>query len=236
MKVTPSKKSPVSLLLLSGGVGSRSQHSEPKQFFELAGHPMIAHSIIAAIRVDRIKEIVVNAPEGFEERTEHILQSYCGGKPYKLMPPGKTRQESAQILAEAASHDTVIIHEAARPFVNKEMFQELIDNEAENVGFCYPIAFSMCRIDPKTRRIRKGVSREKVFDIQLPQKFNRRILLVAHEIARDRGKMFNEDAVLCVKMAGVEVLSLTGSSRNRKITTQEDFVIAEQMMKRTQEW
>lgn len=230
MNATSKSKSGASLLLLSGGLGQRTRHHEPKQFYELAGHPIIAHSIIAAIQVYEIAEIVTNAPAGFEERTEHIMRSYCGNKPYKILPPGKTRQESCYILANAASYETVIVHESARPFVDKSMFKELLDCSEPNAGYCLPLAFSICQIDPATNLLTKGLPRNEVFNIQLPQKFDRSTLLAAHEEAKKRGSIQTEDAVMCVEMVGAKFLSLTGSSKNLKVTTEEDFAIAEQIM------
>ncbi|MFY0658879.1 MAG: 2-C-methyl-D-erythritol 4-phosphate cytidylyltransferase [Shimia sp.] len=227
----PHPEPQVSFLLLSGGIGSRSNHHEPKQFYKLAGHPMIAHSIIAAVRTPNVAEIVVNAPEGFEERTREIMEAYCAGLPYKIVPAGATRQESCEALVAAAEKDVVVLHEAARPFISVDMLADLIENDAENAGYCFAISFSMCRIDTETRLVKRGVSREKVFDIQLPQKFARATLLAAHEKARKKGKNYNEDSVMVVKMTKQPVLSLEGSSRNRKVTTPEDFIIAEGMMK-----
>jgi len=220
----------VSLLLLSGGVGARSRHFEPKQFYELAGLPMIAHSIIPAIAETRIGEIVVNAPEGFEERTHEIMKAYCGDKPYQVVECGATRQESSHILTLAARFDTVVLHEAARPFVNLAMYAELINCSEPNAGFCYPIAYSMCEIDFETRLVRNGVSREKIFDIQLPQKFGRATLLAAHEVAIRKEQSFTEDSVMVVTLAETPVLSLRGYSRNRKVTDPEDFFFAERYL------
>lgn len=231
--MTPETLPSVSFLLLSGGVGERSGHHEPKQFYELHGHPMIAHSIIPAVREPRIGEIITNAPAGFEDRMHEVMQAYCGGKPYKVLPTGSTRQESCHKLVQSAVYETVLLHEAARPFVDLKTYQQLLDAPEPNAGYCYPISFSMCRIDPKTKQIKKGVSRDKVFDIQLPQKFERDTLNRAHQVALEKGKAFNEDAVMVVKMVDEPVLSLVGSSRNRKITTPEDFIIAEQVFLRS---
>ena len=227
----PHPEPQVSFLLLSGGVGARSNHHEPKQFYKLAGHPMVAHSIIAAVRTPNVVEIVVNAPKGYEERTLEIMEAYCAGLPYKIIPAGETRQESCEALVAAAEKDVVVLHEAARPFIRVDMLSDLIENEAENAGYCLAISFSMCRINTETRLVKRGVSREKVFDIQLPQKFARDTLLAAHAKARKKGKSYNEDSVMVVKMTKQPVLSLEGSSRNIKITTPEDFIIAEGMMK-----
>jgi len=225
---------PVSFLLLSGGVGHRSGYAEPKQFFELSGHPVIAYSIIAAIHVPQIAEILVNAPPGFEERTAQIMEAYCATVPFRLLPPGATRQESSRNLTEAASYDRVIMHEAARPFVTREMLQALVDGEYENAGYCQGIPFSMCQIDPQSREITAGVPRDRTFNIQLPQIFSRETLRSAHESALRENLSYTEDAVMCVERVGARVLALPGNSHNVKITTQEDFIIAEQIMRRTE--
>lgn len=221
---------PVSLLLLNGGIGKRAAHDEPKQFYELHGHPMMAYAIIAATKVPQIQEIVINAPKGYAERTKQILQNYAGGIAVKVTECGTTRQKSSFILAEAASYDTLILHETARPLINPQTYLSLLEHKADNVGYFVDIPFSMCRLNPKTKVIRKNVRRDKVHNIQLPQKFGKKHLLSAHEKARSEGKVFTEDAVMVFKMTSEDVHALDGDSQNIKVTTPEDFSIAEQLM------
>ena len=216
----------VSFLLLSGGVGARSEHHEPKQFFELANHPMIAHSLMAAAAVKEIGEIVMNAPPGYEDRTRKIAEKYCRDKPVTIIAGGETRQDSSWKLAQAACYSTLVLHEAARPFVDAEMLEKLIACVDANAGYCQPIAFSMCRVDPATGHILEGVAREKTLNIQLPQKFARGVLISAHEHAAAQGAEHTEDAVMVVDMTGQSVRALPGTYRNLKVTTPEDFSIA----------
>lgn len=223
---------PVSLLILSGGVGQRSRHHEPKQFYEIGGHPMIALSVIAALQVKGIAEVLINAPEGYEERTSQIMTAYAGTVPHKVVPAGKTRQESSRLLAEAASHDVLILHEAARPLVTPSMFQELLDFDKANVGFTQQIPFSMCQVNMDTNIIEGGVARDKVFNVQLPQRFDRSTLLAAHKAALEQGKSYTEDAVMCIEMTSADIYSLPGTSSNLKITNWEDFIIAEHILHR----
>ena len=220
----------VSFLLLSGGLGTRSRNVEPKQFYELAGHPLVAHTIIAIRQIDAIAEIIVNAPPQFEDRTRDLMQNYCGRKPFKVIPAGKTRQESAHLLAQNAAYNTVILHEAARPFATSDMFEKLIAHSEQNVGYFAEIPFSMCQISRKRLVVKKGVSRDKVFDIQLPQKFDRSTLIDAHDAAVRTGAKYTEDAVLVSEQTGNAVHAMTGNSRNLKVTNPEDFAIAEQIL------
>jgi len=217
----------ISFLLFSGGVGARSKHHEPKQFFELAGHPMIAYSLMAAAAVKEVGEIVINAPPGYEDRTRKIAEQYCSGTPVTVITGGKTRQDSSWKLVQAARYDTLVLHEAARPFVDAAMLKTLIACVDANAGFCQPIAFSMCRVDPSTEQMVEGVPRETTLNIQLPQKFARNVLMSAHEYAYAQGAEYTEDAVMVVDMTGQSVRALPGTSRNLKVTTPEDFSIAD---------
>lgn len=220
----------ISLLLLNGGVGSRLALDVPKQFHEVNGHPIMAYTLIAASKIDAISEIVLNAPEGFEARTREILDHYAGGKPVTLVAPGASRQASVHHLLQATTNPRVLIHETARPMVTRAMFQALIDHEADNVGYFDDITFSMCRVDRKTQTVSKNVRREKVFNIQLPQKFDRATLVAAHEGALSKGRIFTEDAVMVHKMTDAKVHVLPGDPRNIKVTTQNDLITISQLI------
>lgn len=190
---------------------------------------MIAHSVIAAVQAPAIREIIVNSPPGYEERTDSVMKAYAGNVPYRIVAPGASRQESAYILAKHASYDRILVHEAARPFIDKAGFEGLLDNPEQNVGYFLPLPFSICRINEKTSYVVEGLLRETVFNVQLPQKFDREVFLRAHRLAEEEGRIFTEDAALVVAMTGVNVLSVAGSVNNIKVTSFEDFGMAEHL-------
>lgn len=228
--MTETTLKPVSFLLLSGGVGTRSGNAEPKQFYELAGHPLVAHTIIAIRQIEAIAEILVNAPPGFEQRTHDLMQNYCGRKPFNVIAAGETRQQSVHLLVQNAQYGDVVLHEAARPFATTKMFQDLIAHPERNVGYFAEIPFSMCRISRKRMVVKKGVPRDKVFDIQLPQKFDTSTLASAHDAAVKADAKYTEDAVLVAEQVKAAVHMMTGNSRNLKVTNPEDFAIVEQIL------
>lgn len=223
--MSSSKIKNISFLLLSGGIGARANHREPKQFYSMCGHPMIAYPIIAISAIPEIKEIIINAPEGYEERTREIMDHYTGTIPFKVVKCGETRQESSLILANAATYETVILHESARPCAERGLFQGLVDCDSQNAGYFRPVPFSMVKVDSETQLVTEGVAREGVFDVQMPQKFQRSTLLQAHDEAIEKGREFTEDSLMVYEMTGEPVASLSGSSHNIKITSSEDFTI-----------
>jgi 2-C-methyl-D-erythritol 4-phosphate cytidylyltransferase len=215
-----------SLLLLSGGSGKRTQLDYPKQFHLLNGHPMMAYALIAASKIEKINEIVVNFPPGYKEQTEEIIRAYVPRLPTILVECGATRQESTRILAKNATNDRVILHESARPTVDDRQIAELIAHPGENVSFCAPIYFSLCEVDTDQGQMIRRIDREKTMNIQLPQKFSRDVLSRAHQRAFDQGLSFTEDAMLCKEMTGCDIFYHLGSAANVKITTKEDFLFA----------
>jgi 2-C-methyl-D-erythritol 4-phosphate cytidylyltransferase len=219
-----------SFLLLSGGVGSRSRHFEPKQFYKINNIEMIAYSLRVANAHPGISEIVTNAPEGFEERTQVLCAKYAPDKNAKILRCGATRQESVRILAEAAQSDSVILHEAARPMLSSDMLDELIASTAKNAGLFTAVSYSMCSLDVETGTVRKNIPRENVFNIQLPQKFERSTLLRAHRAAEREGLEFTEDSILVKEMAGEVVRAIAGHPHNIKVTTPEDFGLATKLL------
>lgn len=222
----------ISFLLLSGGIGSRSGHYEPKQFRRIADLEMMAYSLRTAAAYGRVAEIVTNAPDGYRERTASLCATHAPGIPVRIEACGATRQESVRILASAASHDIVILHEAARPMIDAEMIDELLAAKEENAGLFAAIPFSICEIDHATGLVGQGIPRANVVNIQLPQKFARKTLVAAHEIAAVNGLEFTEDAVLVRQVAGARVQALPGHARNIKVTTPDDFGFVRKLMEK----
>lgn len=220
----------ISFLLLSGGIGSRSGHYEPKQFRRIQRLEMMAYALRVAAAHPRVAEILVNAPEGYAERTQVLCREHAPGVKIKILPCGVSRQESVKILADQASYGTIILHEAARPMIDKRMIDELLACEIENAGLFSAIPFSMCEIDLETGNVKANIPREKVFNIQLPQKFAKNDLVEAHRLACIAEREFTEDSVMIHEMLGKPVRAIAGHVKNIKVTTREDFGIVSRLM------
>lgn len=214
-----------SLLLLNGGVGRRVAQGLPKQFIRVNAIPAVVYSLVAADKVEAITEIVVNYPEGWKTDVERIISDYAVHTPVVLVEAGQTRQESVAKLAAVASNDDVIIHESARPLVTSEDFQRLIDEPFPNVSLMLEIPFTVAPVDPEHHLVTGYLERDKLRNVQLPQKYSKEALQVAHEAAARNGRSFTEDATLCV-VNGTEVQFIDGSDRNIKVTTPTDVRLA----------
>lgn len=215
----------ISLLLLNGGVGARFLSDGPKQFVSINGVPILVYALKAADAVAGITQIVVNYPAGHRETVESIVTDYAISTPVTYVPAGATRQESGELLLAAATNETVIIHESARPFVQTSDFEALIASDHANVGFMFEIPFTVAPVDPQTHRVTGSLERARLRNVQLPQKFAAADLRRGYDFSTAQGVLYTEDATMCAD-AGVDVFYIEGSEYNIKVTTPGDMNIA----------
>src|SRR5699024_6261013 len=127
---TDTKGTPMySLILLNGGIGSRTGADSPKQLLKLRGIPILVYTLVTADRVEQISQIVLNYPPQWREDVESILKAYAISPPVTLVEAGSSRHSSVAAMIPHCTNDDVIIHETARPLVRTDDFQRLIDSE-----------------------------------------------------------------------------------------------------------
>jgi|LGVF01.2.fsa_nt_gb 2-C-methyl-D-erythritol 4-phosphate cytidylyltransferase len=214
-----------SLLLLSGGIGTRMQQELPKQHLLLFGRPIIIHTLERIDELEDIEDIIITCPKQYIGELDKMIDNYNLKKNYIIIEGGKTRQESVFKGLSRINTESIIIHEAARPFVKIEEFKYLIDSEGENVSLGLDIPFTVLKT--KDGVISENLNRSELVNIQLPQKFNTSELKEAHQKAIDLGEEFTEDASLLLKYSNSTVRVIKGSDYNIKITTPVDYKIAE---------
>ena len=216
-----------SLIYLCGGIGQRADVGQPKQFYVLNGTAMLIYGLMAVNKIAEIDEIVINYPEGFLPDLKHLVEAYGIAKRIIYVPAGKTRQESVAAMVEQCTNDNVLIHEAARPIVTDADFRELIECDYENVSFVEEIPFTVAVVDPEKEQISQWLDRSTLRNIQLPQKFSRSILSTSHKKAAQKDVEYTEDATMCLECSGEKVHFIDGRSTNIKVTTQDQFIIAD---------
>ena len=212
-------------LLLAGGQGTRMQNVTPKQFLLLAGKPIIMHTLEKIEKIDKIKKIVIVCKEEYREKIENYRKDYRLKKEIRYANAGSTRQQSVYNGLGLVKTDTVIIHEAARPFVNKREFENIIECKEKNVTYTYSIPYTVLKI--KEDCIDELLDRDELVNIQLPQKFETSVLIEAHRNAIKDNKFFTEDASLVKYYSDKKVKILKGTQYNLKITEPLDLVLGE---------
>jgi len=214
-----------SLILLNGGVGSRVGADQPKQFLKVNGIPILVYSLTAIDGVAEIGEIVMNYPDGWRPAVEKLLADYAVKTPVKLVEAGDSRHASVAAMIPHCTYDAVLIHEAARPLVDREDFERLIASDEANVSHMLDIPFTVAPVDPETSLVTGSLERSRLRNVQLPQKFDKAALEEAHRRAAAAGQVFTEDATL-VATAGHRVAFINGRHENFKVTTPTDIRLA----------
>lgn len=214
-----------SLMLLNGGVGSRVAAGRPKQFIDVDGRPIIVYSLVAADAVPEIDQIVLNYPEGFREEIERLVTDYAVQTPVTYVPAGDSRHGSVAAMLPACRNERVLIHESARPMVTAEDFARLVEDPRDNVSLMLPIPFTVAPVDPEGSVVTGSLERDRLRNVQLPQKYLKSDLAAAHQRAREQGLVFTEDATLCA-VTGHKVHYIEGQDRNIKVTTPTDVKLA----------
>lgn len=214
-----------SLLLLNGGIGTRVGADQPKQFLTIRGIPILIYPLTVIDRVPEITQIVMNYPPGQREKVEKLVLDYSIRTPVTYVEAGNSRHESVAKLLPHAVHDRILIHEAARPLITDHDLKVLIEHAADNISLTLPLSFTVAPVNPESQTVSGSLERDRLRNVQLPQKFLKADLEKAHQRAAEEHQLYTEDATLLASH-GVTVHFTEGSDKNFKVTTPVDLRLA----------
>ena len=226
--------SKVTVLIPAAGMGKRMGKAVAKQFLLLGDKPMLAHTLLAFQRAPEIDEIIpILSQEDMESCLRDIVERYHITKVKTLVVGGKERQESVLHGLQKLEKDVsiVLVHDGVRPFVTQEMIREVVERarKGECVIFGVPVKDTVKEVDGKGM-VRHTLDRRGLWAIQTPQAFPAKVLKHAYEESTKHNAIGTDDAML-VEQAGGKVRVIMGSYENIKITTPEDLVLAEEILK-----
>ncbi len=222
-------------VIAAAGRGLRMGKAQPKQFLEISGKPILAHTIHAVSRVGFVSGIFLAVPGEFVGTVENMVSPELSpGVELRVVAGGAERQDSVYNAIRALPGDCgwVMIHDGVRPFASRELF-EATWRKARETGAAIAAAPSTDTV----KRVDGGgvvvetLARETIWLVQTPQIFRTDLILRAYEKARDEGAAVTDDASL-VERTGAAVSVVRGESTNIKVTAPEDLVWAEWFMSR----
>lgn len=220
----------VGVIIAAAGAGERVGQGEPKQFRTVAGVPLLLRAIGPFARHPRVRHLVVALPPAYAVAPPPWLTDLTGVR-VGLVGGGATRAETvrAGLAALDAACTVVLVHDAVRPFVAVETIDAVIAAAARGVGAVPAVAVSdtLKRADAATRRVQETVDRRTLWCAQTPQGFPRPLLEEAYRRAAPSHLAAATDDATLVEALGHPVELVPDSPANFKITTPEDFAIAE---------
>lgn len=217
----------IGVVVVAAGAGVRAGPGEPKQFRPILGVPMLVRALRPFTSHPAIGQVIVVVPTGFETRPPEWLGKMVGER-LCLVAGGATRAQSvrAGIGALPAGAAVVLVHDAARPFVSRETIDGVLEKARSGVGAVAAIRVSDTVKDVEQERITKTVARDRLWRAQTPQGFPRAMIERAYAGLADGDAAATDDAELCER-AGFAVEVVPDSPYNLKVTTADDFRVAE---------
>lgn len=221
----------VGVVIVAAGQGTRLGGPVPKQYRELAGVPMLLRALRPFASHPDVAHVVVVLPAADVASPPVWLAAVTGGT-LSLVAGGAERSDSvAHGLAALPSGCAVaLVHDAARPLVDRATIDAVIAVSRTGVGAVpgIPLGDTVKEVvpDDPALTVRATVPRERLWRAQTPQGAPRVMLEQAHARARREGLRVTDDAML-LEHVGTTVRLVPGTSLNFKVTTEEDFRLAE---------
>ena len=222
-------------IIPAGGFGKRMQGRLSKQYLPVEGKPILAHTLSIFQLSPDIDEIVLITPdEDVQAVGKMILEPGRMTKVRHVLAGGKQRQDSVRngLGAIGDDVDIVLIHDAVRPFITGDVIHRVV-REAEKYGAVtvgMPVKDTVKRVDQEGW-ILETLNRQVLWMTQTPQAFKRSVIQAAYRRADDDQFYGTDDASLVERM-GFRVKMIEASYENIKITTPEDLLLAEILIKR----
>jgi 2-C-methyl-D-erythritol 4-phosphate cytidylyltransferase len=218
-------------IIVAGGEGARMQAGKNKVFIEIGGRSILERSLALFESISQVSEVVIVARareittcEALKNRFPKVSRIVAGGDV-------RHRSEFAGIQALAGDIDagrveTVLVHDAVRPFASRRLVERLLTGLGASVG-CIP----GLRLAATTVLAEKGWLvgyPTNLWAVQTPQAFQATWLLEAHNRAARRG-FVGTDTASVVEWAGGDVRIIEGEPGNIKITTPDDLARAREI-------
>ncbi len=228
--ITHLDRSPFSVILLAGGVGARMLSVLPKQYLLLQDKPVVTHSLEIFLAMPEVQEIVVVCEEAYES----LFRSNPQGKHIHFARPGKRRQDSVYSGLQALSngdHSLICIHDSARPVLEPDFVRRVVDAadlwEAAVLGVPVKSTIKVCDAN---RLVAQTLDRTFLWEIQTPQVIRKKLLIEAFAYVHAKELTVTDD-VSMIELLGKPVKIVEGSYKNIKLTTPEDMILIQQLIK-----
>lgn len=215
----------ISAVILAAGSSSRM--GKDKITADLKGKPVLIYSIECLLR-SHADEIIIVASKNNYDSIKELAKSVESEKPIKVIVGGDTRAQSAMNAFKAMDErsDIISVHDGARPLVTYEFCDKVTESAIENGG-----AIAAVWVKDTIKRVENGFitstpERKYLMQAQTPQAFTRDIYKKAVDYVARHNAEITDDAS-AAELIGCPVAVVESDYRNIKLTSPEDFIVAE---------
>jgi len=205
-----------SVIITAGGISSRYGNTN-KLLENLNNKTVIEETVSKFQNIENINEIIITANLSIID----ILNKMFLNQNIIITKGGKTRQESVYNGLQLVKNQYVLIHDGARPLINKDTIMRTIDKtiEYDAVTVMTKTTDTIKEVDSDNKIIRT-IDRTKLYNTQTPQGFKTAVIKFAHEKLKTGS--FTDDASMLEEL-NIPVYIVEGEYKNIKITTKSDL-------------
>jgi 2-C-methyl-D-erythritol 4-phosphate cytidylyltransferase len=219
-------------IIAAAGAGTRMASDRPKQFLQLAGRPLIFHTLQPFEVCESIHEVIVVLPAEESAGFLSLVGKYGLRKVTRVVPGGATRADSVKrglMAIRSATAEIIVVHDGVRPFVTVEEIESTIAAaRAEGAAILVaPVTDTVKQVSGE--RVVKTLDRSELRRALTPQSFQYELLREAYQRVDINDPSLTDESTL-VEQLGKPVAVVEGSARNIKITTAEDLLVAEALL------
>lgn len=220
------------VVLPAAGSGKRMGAGQNKLFLLLESKPILIHTLEVFQHDEHCTGIWLAVKPEEREYISELLEQYRITKVKGLPAGGEERQHSVHsCIKEMEQVEIVLVHDAARPFITHDIIAQLVDSAMKNGA-----AIAGVKAKDTMKKVRDGiivetVDRESLWMIQTPQAFRFDLLAEAEDVAEKVGFLGTDEAML-VERLGHPVHIVEASYDNLKMTTKEDLVLGEAILRK----
>jgi len=225
----------LAVILASGSSSRMAGLSTLKPFLPLGTGTILSRSIQTFQESNLIDHVIVTVPLGQKDVYAKEIETYHFKDFVSVIEGGKIRQESScKAVSSAASQggaEILLIHDAARPFVTKQMIAELIKEAKEHQAAEVAIPVTDTIVREEGAFVKETLDRSTLYAVQTPQAFQFDLIHRAHQQALQDRFTDATDDIMLVERLGVKAKIVLGSKQNIKITFLEDYELAKVLCK-----
>lgn len=222
------------VVIPAAGQGKRMNAGKNKLFIELLGIPIIIYTLRVFEEDENCQGIILSINPLEKDYFLELIAAYGLKKVKKFVSGGAERQQSVFHGLKHVDEEVVLVHDGARPFIRKEIIQQLTEAASIENGAAVAVPVKDTIKKVLDRKVVETVERSSLWAVQTPQAFRVSILTKAHEQAEKDQFLGTDDASLLERM-NERVVIIQGDYDNIKITTPEDLYFAEAILKKDKE-
>lgn len=220
------------VMIPAAGSGSRMGAGHNKLFLKIGEKSILRHTADVFLEDPDCERLILAVRPDEKEEIERVLEAPRQPKPIIFTAGGGERQDSvAACLAAYEGDGIVLVHDAARPFIDRPVISDLVRTAHEQGAAIAAVKAKDTVKLADNGTVLETLNRANLWMVQTPQAFRYSVLKGASDSAVRDGFLGTDESML-VERAGFPVQIVEGSYDNVKMTTQEDLAVGEILLKR----